>query len=438
MGTELLGNKRSLAASEPPEAAAAAWAGAPPSNTAPANSNSDGISRTRIVGAGLDSLYLTYQGCLRAGLQKLLETLKNQAQSPDPDARSIAQMPVGDWVFHVSPKGARMFSYVLTDPRFRLELSRGSSSGVPLAHVQISSAVLSAYGPERSANDLGLVLDYLANDVSQGTISRADLFVDITTDNDISDLADRQWVTRAHSIARYSDKGQRSGYSIGRGGDLVMRIYNKPLEMLHSGKIHAQRQWLVNGWDGKETVWRVELQIRRNLLRQFNVDALPSLLSQAGPLWHYGVEKWCRLAIPSALDETRSRWATHPFWTAVTRAPDFAISIPVPRRSLRQSRAASDDSIADYFLGAITSYMAKYGDYQAGRAIEDLVGLIDWVLGAREGRTGLSPSRQISRKVAEKVRRFCTGRSYKVPHEIRLTTEVEPLQRKFEDEDNEK
>ena len=176
-------------------------------------------------------------------------------------------------------------------------------------------------------------------------------------------------MTRAHGLARYSDQGRRSGYSIGRGGDVLLRVYDKPLEMQKSGKVHAQRRWLENGWDGNEVVWRVELQLRRNALRELGVSTPADLLSRAGALWHYGVERWCRLAIPSAGDETRTRWDTHPFWEAITASGDFACATPVPRRALRQSRAPSDDAIVDRFIGALTDYMATCGEFQTGRAL---------------------------------------------------------------------
>jgi hypothetical protein len=76
---------------EPPEAAAGAASGAPPSNTAPGNSKSEGAGGTKIVGAGIDSLYLSVRGDLKPGIQKILEVLKLNAQSLDPERRALAQ-----------------------------------------------------------------------------------------------------------------------------------------------------------------------------------------------------------------------------------------------------------------------------------------------------------------------------------------------------------
>jgi len=167
-------------------------AGAPPSNTAPANSNTGGPNGTRIVGAGIDSLYLSYPGTLKLGVQSLLEVLKEQAQSWDPELRSLAQYPLLDWIFEVSPKGARLFSYVLTDSRFRIELAKATSANIPLAHVQVSSAALAAYGPERVVGDLQRAIEELADNVGAPSVSRADLFVDAVTACDLSELDDRQ------------------------------------------------------------------------------------------------------------------------------------------------------------------------------------------------------------------------------------------------------
>jgi len=58
-----------------------------------------------------------------------------------------------------------------------------------------------------------------------------------------------------------------------------------------------------------------------------------------------------------------------------------------------------------------------------------------FVLANRQQRTGLEPSRQVARKVMGKTRRFGTGAAFRVPMRITLTTEAEPLQRRFDDDE---
>jgi hypothetical protein len=252
--------------------------------------------------------------------------------------------------------------------------------------------------------------------------------VDAVTFWDLSRIEDEQWLTRAHDVARYGDQGQRSGYAVGRGGDLSLRLYDKTLEIRKHGKAHAARAWERNGWDGQQTVWRAEIQLRRNVLREFAVQSVPELLTRSGELWHYALEKWCRLSVPSADDQTRSRWPTHPFWTAITNASDFGSVGSVGRRWLRLSRAPSDGRLADMFLGAITSYMAKYGETSMAWAFRDVLALCELVLAQRAETTDVEPGQHVARKVAEKTRRFGSGAAYRIPTRIPLNPDPEPRQ----------
>jgi hypothetical protein len=185
-------------------------------------------------------------------------------------------------------------------------------------------------------------------------------------------------------------------------------------------------------------VWRTEIQFRRNVLREMGVQSVPELLARSGELWHYALEKWCRLCIPSADDQTRSRWLTHPFWSAVTNAGDFHTVGSVGRRWLRLSRAPSDARLVDMFIGSITSYMAKYGEMSMAWALHDVLSLCDVVLGQRAETSEIEPGQHVARKVAEKTRRFGSGRAYRVPPRIDLTADRKPRQDglDYEDEDD--
>jgi hypothetical protein len=415
-----------------PEATGYGLAGAPPSNTAPENSKGQRHDQTAIVGAGVDSLYLSIPGELKSGIQTLLARLKEQAQSRDPEVRALAQYPVQDWVFGVSDKGARLFSYILTDARYRIELTRPSAT-LPLAHVQISSAALAAYGVARCVADLLAVLGDLGEIQGDPVVSRADLFVDVTTKCDLTRLEDEQWLTRAHSKARYAEQSQRSGYVIGRGGDISLRLYDKTLEIRGSGKDHAKRQWRQRGWDGASAVWRVEAQVRRNALRQFTVRSVDDVTRRIGELWRYVVEQWCRLVVPNPEDRTPSRWPTHPFWASIANAPDFRTVAPVGRRVLRRSRAPADWFVARAFLSDLTSFMATYQIFDTAWALEDLAEMTKATFKDREENGGVPLARYIAHSVALKTRAFGTGAAYRVPLEIALDVRGEPRQRRLDD-----
>jgi len=433
MDDERLSGPTSAPSGKPPEAATAGAPGAPPSNTAPNNSNPGGGNATKVVGAGVDSLYLSVRGTLKPGAQSVLERLKTQAQSPDPELRALAQYPSHDWIFEVSDKGARLFSYILSDSRYRIELAKPSAT-LPLAYVQISSAALAAYGVARCVSDLLLVLGDLGEVDGHPFVSRVDLSVDVVTGHDLTRLEDEQWVTRAHSQARYAQQRQRSGYVIGQGGDISLRLYDKTLEIRRSGKEHATRQWRERGWDGRATVWRVEAQIRRNALEQFGARYVHELDRRIRELWRYVVGPWCRLAVPNPEDQTTSRWLTHPFWTAVVEADDFYTVAPVRRRFLRRAKAPADWFMARSFLSDLTSFMATYEIFDTAWALEDFVEMIVVTFKYREEDGGVPLSRYIAQRVALKTRAFGTGAGFRVPQDIPLEIRSRPRQGRFDDD----
>jgi len=436
MGIEFSDEQTPAPDGMPPQAASAGAAGAPPSNTAPANSIGCGASGgTKVVGSGIDSLYVLVPGSLKESAQGMLERLKQNAQSRDPDLRALAQYPCGDWILEVSDKGARMFSYVLTDSRFRIELARSSASSLPLAHVQISSAALAYFGVAQCIKDLLTILGHLGDVYAPPTVSRADLFVDVVTDADLSHLEDEHWVTRAHGKARYADQGRRSGYTVGRGGDISLRLYDKLLEIGKSGKDHAKRQWQARGWGGQATVWRVEAQVRRNALKEFDIRTVEDLVQRSGALWRYVILDWCRLVIPNPADNTPSRWPTHPFWTAIVDVPDFQATSPVGRRRLKRASAPPDWIIGRDFLSALTSFMAVYEIFDTAWALQDLADMVTLHFEGLESQGEPSLAGFISQRVALKTRTYGIGPAFKVPHEIPLLLDRKPRQRGFGDDD---
>lgn len=83
-------------------------AGAPLSNTAPANCmEPDSSSLLRV---GVDSLYLSYPGALSDDAAIRLKVLKELAQSREADSQKLAQYAVGDHLFEVNDRGDSLFN----------------------------------------------------------------------------------------------------------------------------------------------------------------------------------------------------------------------------------------------------------------------------------------------------------------------------------------
>lgn len=81
-------------------------------------------------------------------------------------------------------------------------------------------------------------------------VSRIDLFVDFVSPVDMESWDRHAWVTRAHSVNQYAVDGQFSGWTVGSGGVVSARLYNKLLELENSKKFYLIELWQRAGWEG--------------------------------------------------------------------------------------------------------------------------------------------------------------------------------------------
>ena len=330
--------------------------GAPPSNTAPHTCNDIEFLPLRW---GVDSLYLSYAGELLPEVAKKLASLKQLAQSVDLKEEARAQLLVGDHLMEVKDKGVKLFPYILADAAYWLQLSKGTGKS-PMAYCQVSSGVLAFKTPSEVEAELSPLLGTLGELQSEARVSRIDLYVDFCANVAMDGWDRHAWVTRAKYRGSHAIYDDFSGWSIGMGGVISARLYNKTLEIIESGKEYLHDLWRQVGWDGKRPVWRLELQLERELLTQFGLSSLPSVTSALGGLWSYGVTEWLRLTIPNPSDKTRSRWPLHPLWIAFASVDWEENGGPLVR-SFDNRRVPSLKGLCRQALATLTSRMALDG-----------------------------------------------------------------------------
>lgn len=325
---------------------------APPSNTASYKCKPPYFQALRW---GIDSLYLNYQGSVFPVVDIRLATLKKLAQSPDAYDQSSAQYLAGGQLFEVKDKAPKGFAYVLEDGSFRIQISR--SSKLPCAYVKISSAYLAHVGPAKAEEAARKVVDELIEVRDAANVSRIDLFVDFASSENME--WDRNaWVTRAHDVDRYSEKGVFTGWVVGKGGVISARLYHKLLQAAKIGAGYLLELWEKAGWDGVTDVWRLEFQLRRELLSQHGVLNLSAVLEHLNSLWSYATTEWLRLTLPSEEDKTRSRWPLHPLWGYLSSI-DWETNGGPLSRTYSPARVPGDDWIYTHALSVLISFMAR-------------------------------------------------------------------------------
>ncbi len=377
------------------------------SNTVPSNCIND--SNTKILRTGIDSLYLSYQGELFEESSIRLNALKELAQSKNPDKVALAQFPVYDHLFDVSDRGRHPFAFILNDNWYRIEVAKLGALRAPLAHSQLSSKLLTLKGAESAVESLTSIIKALGSLSDGPNTSRVDLCVDFLTEHPLEKIIDMDWVTKAKDMDRYTVQRKFSGWVIGRGR-ISARLYNKTLEMEKKSRPYLEDLWRESGWDGKQSVWRLEFQIRRDCLRELGIISFDSLMQNLSGLWKYSTQDWLRLSVPNHNDKTQTRWPTAPVWESLQNA-NWAGNEKLTRIKPDKSRLPSYHYLFHNGLSAFHSFMAMecisdpiegaHAFHQAAKKYHD----------EREYFTGLSYYDYVTQKVALKVKAYNTFRN---------------------------
>jgi len=378
--------------------------GTPSCNTVPSNDNTKYFKSLLY---GIDSLYLSYYGQLSEDWDNRLFELKEKAQSEDEKVQAMAQVAIGSHLFEVRDKGFPRFPYVLADNCFFIKLNRSQSNKLPMAHVQISSEYLAAVGAEAAEMDLRFVINTLGLVTEFPGISRADLFLDFVCIDNLSEIRQLDWITRANLMAKYYDcrlDEPFTGWVIGIGGDLHARLYEKVVEIkTKSHKTWLFSLWQEKGWEAGGKVWRIEFQAEKQLLKQLGIIGLSELQCNQAALWHYFTHDWLRLSIPSLTDSKRNRWPNHPLWDDISNIYSFPSDQPRLKR-FSIGRLPHDERIFVHGLGGLTSFMAREG-------IEDFSeGVGEYLHHATQyhAKKNENLQRYIQRKVKAKGRKYNT------------------------------
>lgn len=333
--------------------------GAPPSNTAPANDKTGGLQPIGVFHQGIDSLYLSFPGSLKEDRERLLATFKANAKDRDAltGARCIYQHGDHGPTFSVLDKGAGRFKYILINENYNIRLSSGSALRLPLASVQVRSHYLMKRAFQDIVDELTMVLRGLGELEDDARVSRLDLCVDFAAADDLFSIPREAWVGRARAVQQHWDGGRSTGWSIGLGAPLSCRLYDKTVEIEKSQKLYMQAIWADAGWLGELPVYRLEFQVKREVLKQLGLRIADDTVGLAGPIWRYAMQQWLRLTRPNPSDSRCARWPMHPAWEALSQVEWYVDDLTLPKRL--QPPPSSDESWAiKNFRAAIVNYMA--------------------------------------------------------------------------------
>jgi hypothetical protein len=364
---------------------------------------------------GVDSLYLSYQGELADWREAELRKLKALAQRAD-HRSAKAQLQLGGHFFEVKDKSSGKFAFTLVDDAFMIRLSSVRSKRLPMAYAQVSSRVLSYKTPAEIERELRGLLQELG-DIDPARVSRVDLFLDFASDLNMESWDRRSWVTKASAVHQYAEDKTFTGWTVGAGGALMARLYQKVVESNKSGKEYLHGLWREAGWNGDSAVWRLEFEFKREVLGQLGLDGLPSVLEALSGLWSYATTDWLRLCQPSESDQTRSRWPVHLLWQLASGIEWERQGGPL-LRTYQPVRCPSFDWLGVRSLSCIASVGALIDDRDFDAAARETFkhAYDSLVRQNQNGLSGISNEQFFAEKVDSLVRKY----------NLRMNGQVEP------------
>jgi hypothetical protein len=354
----------------------------------------------RLLSGGVDSLYLSATGGLRADVLSALEAAQARAQH---ERESVpVEFERARWRLLLKPAGHRGYRYWLTSPEVEVWLGRTLEG--PAARVQLHSAFLHAAGTEAALTAVeGLLDDELFTWPAALTVSRVDVYADVQGWRPVpADLG--RFVSKANHRELHVVGREFTGYVFGRTGGVLARVYDKTAQMREAGLTWMRSHW--RDYAEGDAVWRIEFQVRGPLLRRLGSREPDAVLAMVPGLWRYCTGSWLTLRVSSGHAESW-RWPLDPVWVEVQRLGAVQAGGELVWREVE---AASEERVLAVLQGAWSSWAAMWGLEDPERAARALVLRVGRYLSKKDRTFAGEVRRKRGRLAGRGVRRAALGR----------------------------
>ena len=232
--------------------------------------------------------YLVPQGPDALDFAKLRAMRDELRESKDGKPKAV---PLGNLEFLLAPNGTSTgYPFLIWNADFRIAFG---DKNTPSFFVTYSSYALWREPPEslqRRFLDWAASVGYVP--IKSETLSR----VDLCFDYEIADIDfdEQSFVSLSSKDSQYREEGKIQTFAFGKG-DVVLRVYDKIAEI----EQQSHKEWFYDIWRIRQNVWRIEWQIRKEVLRRFGIRTFRDLNDQRGDMLRYLATKHDTLRIPS-------------------------------------------------------------------------------------------------------------------------------------------
>lgn len=264
-------------------------------------------SLPKLLLVGIDSLYC---GFFTDGMGVDWEALAIAKETARAERKPSIRFVLGGVQWALSASGAYPYTYCLSNDRCKLRLAEHMQ---PNMHAQFLSVGLWDIGPKECLRELRSMFEVIGlRETRPASVSRVDWSFDFALGE--PEFSEEHFLSKLRKDSKHRGDGKVETFTFGKG-DLVVRVYDKVKEITEqSGKV-----WLFDLWGQKEGVWRIEVQARREFLKQHGIRSPDDLFKHQGHVARWVLEQHTTLRVPTQ-DSNRSRWPLHPLWRAVQAA----------------------------------------------------------------------------------------------------------------------
>jgi len=287
-----------------------------------------------VLSSGIDSLYVSFSGEVGAERLDALEVPKATAQGTG----QPSVLDLGARKTLLQPSGWGSYRYWLRCGDFDVFVGRGN--GLPAIYARVASAFIHEVGADRALAELRSFVKLAFLPEPTGAIcSRVDIYADF-----------QGWAPRPHDYDRFVTRSRRNtshiavhhdgrrftGFTFGRDA-IVARLYDKTAEIAHSGK-----DWMRSVWgdqlDPGRPVWRLEFQLRREVLAECSLREPDDAVKNRQDLWTYAT-RWLSLR-SRRRGVRRARWPVADVWAQISRLQQGIPQSSLVRQRIRKHEEA--------------------------------------------------------------------------------------------------
>lgn len=343
--------------------------------TADGSANSHGAALPRLLLRGFDTIqccfYLAPTGKSGIDVERMLATREGLRTAGAQDPTTVE---LGNRKFLLAPHGSRSgYPFILSDLDFRIEF--GPAQNPPFFVTFRSEALWRESAAALRDAFLGWAASVGYFPQRPETMTRIDFAFDIEVES--LDFGPDDFVTMSSKDAQYRENGAVQTFTFGRS-DAVLRVYDKVAEI----EQQSEKVWLFALWGQDRNVWRIEYQVRKDLLREYGILTFEHLARGIKPLLRYLAAEHDTLRVPSN-DSNRSRWPLHPLWTSVQRAieelDDLTSCNALDQNAVLEHRLMiAGISVYGYLkrIAALRCVLDRRSSMQIEQALAELKGLI--------------------------------------------------------------